>query len=292
MRTQNSKPFNFLEHESNFSNRIAKETIQIMKSKFCTNSKNEKKSIEKALNDSIDQCTDFQPKFKYNIKEEAKNGQGFIDVVAEDVISCSYRLMVIENHENYVILNFANGIHPGGRWGSYARAQEECIMRASGAYASIITKGKFYEFNSHDKIISSDYIIYSPDVPFFRNSQNEFLDEPFNISIITCAAVIATSSSLSSKQISNIMEPRCRQIIQCAIHNNKKVIALGAFGCGAFGNDPNVIAEIFRKILIDEGYQFYFDYIVFPIPEFHGSKRSTNIHPFAKILGVEIKKYK
>jgi uncharacterized protein (TIGR02452 family) len=158
-------------------------------------------------------------------------------------------------------------------------------MRAFGAFASIITKKEFYEFNKLDRVHDSDFIIYSPNVPFFRNSQNEFLEEPFNISIIPSPAIFARRSTSSKEMMYQIMGKRCRKIIQCAIHQNDKIIALGAFG-----NGSNMTAEIFKKILKDEGYQFYFDYIVFPIPEFHRANRSWNIDRFATILDTPIRR--
>jgi len=42
-------------------------------------------------------------------------------------------------------------------------------------------------------------------------------------------------------------------------------LILGAFGCGAFNNPPKLVAEIFRKLLIDERYAMYFEKVVFAI---------------------------
>lgn len=280
---------NYLKNQSYVSHPVSRETIKVMNNGFYTNSKDEVKSIQESLQKSIENCLLFKPDFEYK-HPETKVGEGVIEVVAEDIISCSYRLVVTEKRSNCVILNFANGVHPGGGWAHYAMAQEECIMRASGGYASMIAKQEFYQSNSHNSALSTDSLIYSPDVPFFRNSKNKFLEEPFSISMITSPAVIAAACHLSQKKIREIMEKRCRKIIQCAINQKDKVIALGAFGCGAFRNDPNVIAGIFKQILIDEDYKSYFDYIVFPIPEYHGNVRSFNIDPFSKILNVPIRK--
>jgi uncharacterized protein (TIGR02452 family) len=110
------------------------------------------------------------------------------------------------------------------------------------------------------------------------------------ISIISSPAVIAKDHSSNQGQISQIMATRCRKIIQWALHQNNKVIALGAFDWCAYGNDATTIAEIFQKILIDEGYNYYFYCIIFPIPEFHGSERSSNIDTFSAILGTSIRR--
>jgi uncharacterized protein (TIGR02452 family) len=116
----------------------------------------------------------FSSKFSIQFSK-SKNDQGIIEVVAEDVISCSYRLAVNEQRSDCVILNFANGVHPGGAWTTYGKAQEECILKASGVYASIITQHEFYQANSQDEIISSDFIIYSPDFHFSEILNTSFL---------------------------------------------------------------------------------------------------------------------
>ena len=48
------------------------------------------------------------------------------------------------------------------------------------------------------------------------------------------------------------------------IHNVDNII-LGAFGCGAFSNDPEVISSVFKRILIDEEYFKYFVNVHFAI---------------------------
>lgn len=281
---------NCLINVQSISNPISADTAQIINQGFYYNQHQEEISIADALQFSILNTLYFEKDHQYLIFDNP-NRRGIIEVTAEDVVSCSERLIVKENHENCVILNFANGVFPGGGWAYNAMAQEECIMRVSGGYASIISKPEFYIKNSDDYAVSTDALIYSPNVPFFKNSQNEVLDYPFTISMITSPAVIANEYSSHEQEVYRIMEERCRKIIYLAIQQGDTNIALGAFGCGAFGNDPNQIATIFKKILITEGYRTYFDYIVFPIPEYHGKSRSTNIDPFAQILDVPIRRF-
>merc|ERR1712160_221810 len=44
-------------------------------------------------------------------------------------------------------------------------------------------------------------------------------------------------------------------------------LILGAFGCGAFGNDPKEISELFVKALIQDGYGQLYKEIHFAIPK-------------------------
>ena len=74
-----------------------------------------------------------------------------------------------------------------------------------------------------------------------------------------------------------IFEERIKRILILAIVEKQRAIILGAFGCGVFKNDPVKVSEIFRKLLIDEKYGYYFDYVVFAIP---GSDDSKNFRSF------------
>ncbi|WP_407399868.1 TIGR02452 family protein [Treponema sp.] len=50
-----------------------------------------------------------------------------------------------------------------------------------------------------------------------------------------------------------------------AKENKYRNLVLGAWGCGAFHNKPENVAEYFRTVLIDEFYAQYFDEICFAV---------------------------
>ena len=56
------------------------------------------------------------------------------------------------------------------------------------------------------------------------------------------------------------------------------MLILGAFGCGAFQNDPAIVAEAFRDVLAD--YRFDFSVIEFAI--WSGGREDGNIAHFRK----------
>ena len=57
-----------------------------------------------------------------------------------------------------------------------------------------------------------------------------------------------------------------------AYRHKYREIVLGAWGCGAFGNSPDMVAECFRLELIDNGFIKYFDKVVFAIKENNGGR--------------------
>ena len=175
---------------------------------------------------------------------------------------------------------------------SKAPQQEESLFRASALSESVMVNTEMYEYNLQDtnKDLYSDYLIFSHDVPFFRDDQIELLDKPFLLSIITSPAVMAffyLRKENSDKSIINqVMEARIRKIIQAAIEENCDCIVLGAFGCGAFRNDPNDVANLFKKVLVDEGYKDYFEKITFAI--FSPGKENNPFPAFCNAFNIPI----
>lgn len=95
-----------------------------------------------------------------------------------------------------------------------------------------------------DGSLYTDGIIYSPNVPFFRDHNNQLI-EPFLLSIISCPAPNLSAMETEPKNITIILTERIIKILKVASFHNHKNIILGAWGCGAFGNDPKLIATIF-----------------------------------------------
>jgi uncharacterized protein (TIGR02452 family) len=62
-----------------------------------------------------------------------------------------------------------------------------------------------------------------------------------------------------------ITKNKIRLILNVAIEYEYKTIILGAFGCGAYHNDPKVIASYFKEIIFNENYINCFDNIIFAI---------------------------
>lgn len=285
-------PFTWLEHVDQIPHPDGKAAAQITVNGEYTNYSNEVVSIKDETDYSVLKTKTFPPEVIFTLPPE-KFGNGYIEVSDEDSVSCARRLTVEGKHKDVVILNFANPVEPGGGWARGAYAQEENLCRASSLYKCLIKDIDFYKFNDSNIALSSHYLIYSPFVPFFKNGALEFLNRPFKASVITSSAVIVPEVEEGKNNlIYKTMYERCKKIICLAASQGHRVLLLGAFGCGAFFNDPEIIAAIFKNILIDDDYRSYFDIIQFPIPEFMNEIRSKNIDPFANILQVPITRYK
>ena len=62
------------------------------------------------------------------------------------------------------------------------------------------------------------------------------------------------------------------------------VLVKGAWGCGAFGNKPEVVAGAFRKILVQERFGTAFDRVRFAL---YGNPKGKNYCTFASVFGAE-----
>lgn len=80
------------------------------------------------------------------------------------------------------------------------------------------------------------------------------------------------------------MTKRLRIMAAVAKENGFRSLILGAWGCGAFRNDPVKVAGYFKKVLLEEKFGAYFDSICFAI---YGKEDGKNITAFREVLGTD-----
>lgn len=190
-------------------------------------------------------------------KDYSNKIRATIEVTNETTAQAAVRLSTA-GKENIVALNFASARNQGGGFLAAALAQEEDLCRCSGLYPCLKTKPVFYNENIlRDDTLYTHNMIYTPKVPFFRNEHNLLLEDPFTLSIISAPAPNLTSMSADYRNsedgendIYSTIYNRMEKILQIAEQNGHKNIILGAWGCGAFGNDPEQIALITRDVLV------------------------------------------
>lgn len=181
------------------------------------------------------------------------------------------------------VLNFASSKNPGGGFLGGAIAQEEALCQASNLYAVLERHKPFYEYNRSNLCngLYTDGIIFIEDCLFFRNNYKNVV--PKLVDVITCAAPNAKAArrnGVSEEEIECTMSRRIEQILKVAIANGVRTLALGAFGCGVFGNDPDKVANIMWTILEIRGYHEYFEEIIFPMNGTVGD----NVKAFTKVF--------
>lgn len=228
---------------------------------------------------SIDNCA---------IKNEKIN----ISVVEDTTFSCASKIV---GQGKIAVLNFANPVHPGGGVVRGAIAQEESLCRSSNLYAGLTSpqmRENYYERNQkRSNKTGSDSIGYHPAVTVFKDDQlfPRMLStmDWFQVDVITCAApIIEPWSGISELDLYRIHVKRGKRIIKAAVANNVDILILGAFGCGAFNNNPEIVATAYRDLLIEEDYARFFKQVVFAIKKDHNDRRENYYH-FNKVLFSE-----
>ena len=177
---------------------------------------------------------------------------------------------IIEQGGRPLALNFANGISPGGGFLFGALAQEEVLCRSSALYATLDDDPMYEVHRQRDDKESSAWAILSPDVPFFRTDDGAELDEPWLLSVVTCAAPYAPT--VGQPRSGDLLAARIERVLAIAAAWGYQSLVLGAWGCGAFGNDAVRTARDFRAAL--EGpFAGAFREVVFAVTDWSPERR-------------------
>lgn len=211
------------------------------------------------------------------------------EVVNDTTLNAARRLIQEEPKARVLALNFASARHPGGGFLQGSQAQEESLARASGLYPCIAQFRQMYDTNArYPSCLYTDHMIYSPDVPVFRDDEDALLERTCAVSFVTAPAVNAGALRKNEPdkmaQVEPVMLARMEKVLSLAVIHGHDVLVLGAWGCGVFANDPDRMAGWFHCHLAGEG-QFCraFRKVVFAVLDRTGD-RST-IRPFERHFG-------
>lgn len=211
------------------------------------------------------------------------------EVVNETTLSAARRLVAAEPGARVLALNFASARHPGGGFLQGSQAQEESLARASGLYACIAPFRKMYDTNAHfPSCLYTDHMIYSPDVPVFRDDEDALLERPYPVSFVTAPAVnvgaLRRNEPGKLGQVEPVMRARMEKVLSLAVVHGHDVLVLGAWGCGVFANDPDRVADWFHRHLTDEGaFRRAFRKVVFAVLD--RTEEQSTIRPFERHFG-------
>ena len=175
------------------------------------------------------------------------------------------------------VLNFASATNPGGGVLLGSSAQEESLCRCSTLYPCLLgdeLRKKYYKMHrDRQDPTYTDACIYTPDVMVIKTDTDapERLpeDKMQAVNVITCAAPnlrerpnnamnpgTGSPVRLSRQDIYLLHTQRARKILSVAALHDIDVLILGAFGCGAFCNPPEVVAAAFRDVLREFAHAF------------------------------------
>lgn len=198
------------------------------------------------------------------------------------------------------VLNFASATTPGGGVTKGSSAQEESLCRCSTLYPTLTNERCWKEFylphRENLNPLHNDDIIWIPDVVVFKDDDYNKLDrnEWKEISVITCAAPNLREKNvdifnvdeplkkpITDKELFDIHYKRAMKIFAVAAKKQVENLVIGAFGCGAFKNDPCVVAKAWKKAIEVFNYPMIFEFAIYD------SKYSNNYEVFKKVFEIE-----
>ena len=219
-------------------------------------------------------------------KVREKSAKAALKVVGDATFQCVRSLL--NGKDKIAALNFANPYEPGGGVVRGARAQEECLCRCSNLYRCISAPEFFEDYYAYNKALNSylfsDRVLYTPGVTVLKDDLTyERLSEPYTVDVITCAAPYKAINAVKGdvSLMRSVYEKRVSAVFEAAKEQDVDILVLGAFGCGAFYNDPKEMAEAFKRV-IDRQYGKCFKQIVFAILTTYTG--NPNFDVFSKVL--------
>ena len=198
------------------------------------------------------------------------------------------------------VLNFANAFHAGGGVTTGSSAQEESLCRTSTLYPLIYRKylrDTFYKHHfERNNPKATDSLIYTEGVIICKTDedlpQRMKKEDWVKVDVITCAApdlrkksnmhasIINNGTYMNDVELFGYHVKRAVHILSCAAAKGADTLVLGAFGCGAFQNNPETVAKAYKTVL--EIFPNVFRRIEFAI--YCPPQDDTNYQVFKKIL--------
>ena len=264
---------------------------------FCNTDENLKQSIHDSIKGTVFYgAKDYPPlparRFKKTVVTVAKR-RTFDAAIA---MQRKYLELRIAVH------NFASATNPGGGVKYGSRAQEEALCRCSTLYPVLNTEDnlkRYYTVNrERGDSLYDDACIYTPEIVLCKSDTDRPARLPRDkwdlVDVITIAAPNlrerpnntynpgnANPANISDEELFALHETRLRHMFTVVAHHNAEIFITGAFGCGAFQNNPEVVAQAFKKILPE--FEGFFKEIVFAI--YCRPQEMFNFETFKRVFG-------
>ena len=198
------------------------------------------------------------------------------------------------------VMNFANAFHAGGGVTKGSSAQEESLCRTSTLYPLLYRRTLRDTFYKHHHDLNTpkatDSLIYTEGVIICKTDEDLPKRMPkedwVTVDVITIAApdlrcksnqhapLVNGGTYMNNAELFGYHVKRAIHMLTCAAAKGADILVLGAFGCGAFQNDPEVVARAYKVVLGE--FPKVFKQVEFAIYRPAGGSKNYNV--FSKIL--------
>lgn len=182
---------------------------------------------------------------------------GVIHTGNERSFAAAMRLHKLYPQSKIAVLNFANSVHAGGGVTSGSSAQEESLCRTSTLYPLLHNNVMHDTFYEHHRLLetpkASDTLIYTRDVIVCKSDEDlpKRLDKGqwLTLDVVTMAAPDLRNISMQDAVLYAYHVKRAMHMLTVCAHEHVDILVLGAFGCGAFRNNPAIVAMAYQNVL-------------------------------------------
>lgn len=239
---------------------------------------------------------DDYPAFDLSIIKEMR-----VTVSGDRSYQAAMRLHGENPDAKIAVMNFANAFHAGGGVTKGSRAQEESLCRTSTLYPLLYRRTLRDTFYKHHHDLktpkASDSLIYTEGVIICKTDEDLPKRMPqedwVTVDVITIAApdlrdksnihapLVNSGTYMNNAELFGYHVKRAIHMLTCAAAKKADILVLGAFGCGAFENDPEIVARAYRTAI--DVFPKAFEQIEFAVYCPPGGSR--NFDAFKKELG-------
>ena len=230
-------------------------------------------NADRDLSDSVDKAKAATKVYyendypSFDIQKELERTE--ITVSGDRSYQAAMRLSKEMPGSKIAVMNFANAFHAGGGVTNGSSAQEECLCRTSTLYPLIYRKMLRDTYYQHHYDLgtpkASDSLIYIEGVVICKTDEDLPKRMPkedwVTVDVITIAApdlrtksnvhaeLVGGGSYMNNAELFGYHVKRAIHMLTVAAAKKADVLVLGAFGCGAFQNDPEVVARAYKVAL-------------------------------------------
>lgn len=197
-----------------------------------------------------------------------------IEVLDEDIL----QIVVDRFQGDCVLLICGNATRPGGGYMEGALGQEESICRRTNLPMC------------YDKVeypLKDNQIIIIENLVVLRNTELYLLEETTDhilTNAILCCAPKNPQDPPTAEYIETYRE-KIKLILETSLNRGIHNLVLTAMGCNAYGNNPQVVANLFREAIAS--YNGLFKEIIFTVPDLshlRGKYRNRNYQVFKDVF--------
>ena len=263
---------------------------------FCRMDENLKAAIQETIKGTVFYEGDDYPEVPTQRFKKTK-----ISLTRRRTLDAAMSLQKKHLELKIAVHNFASATNPGGGVRHGSRAQEESLCRCTTLYPALNTRenlDRYYTLNrARGDSLYDDACIYTPEVVICKSD----VDRPARLSrdkwdlvdVITIAAPNLRTkpnndlnpgdeepAHVTDEELFELQETRIRHMFTVVAHHGADIFVTGAFGCGAFKNNPEVVARVYKKILPE--FDGCFKEVVFAI--YCRPNETQNFDAFERIL--------